>query len=307
VAVYLTGTPHMADAANEVETQLQDSTPNPVNTQVDSPPVAPPGAESAQTPPPPAPPIVVAPTAHDPVILSEAIHEFGISPDSAAAMSPAELNRTVILLAKQRAKFAPTQPATPAAPVPEPDFSLPADLKAKLAEFDPNLVQAIEHAGKAGVDRARRAEEQLAQVRQQQEGQQFAQRIAGEMSKLPGLGAGFVTPGTPEHWKREAVFNQLRVLGQSGVINNSTPPEVAVPMAFKMLFGGSTPTPTLAPTTPATPAAAPTPTARPTNRLNPSVDGGDVRAELAAIIGSKLDQYEDEDAAKESRNGRMRP
>jgi hypothetical protein len=37
------------------------------------------------------------------------------------------------------------------------------------------------------------------------------------------------------------------------------------------------------------------------------VDGGDVRAELAAIIGSKLDQYEDEDAAKESRNGRMRP
>lgn len=249
------------------------------------------------TPTPAAP----APIVHDPIVLAEA-RGLGITAEFAASMSPAELYRTTLLLAKQRAGQG-RSPQAQEAPAPEQDFALPAEMKAKVAEFDPNLVGFVEEASKlaarAGIERAKKAEQQLAQVQQEQATREFGRQVETVFSSIPGLGAGTVRPGSKEHAKREAIKFYLGTLQQGG--QDPGPPEVAIPMANAILFGGdAAPAPAAKPARPSA-----TPTARPTNRLGAREDDNSEDAIVARWDAWKRD--EEKKALNGSTNGDFVP
>jgi hypothetical protein len=246
----------------------------------------------------PAPANVPAPPAHDPWVVRQAV-DLGIPAEEVAGMSGPELSRSVYLLNKQRSALAQqfAQPKPVETPKPaEPDFAFPDALKAKLSEFDPAIVEAVEFAAKAGVDRAKKAEAEVAVARQQIASQNFARQVAAAMEKIPAQ-------------QREVVFQKLCQLEQSGELPPNTPPEIAVPLAHKALlqaFGIQAAAPAASPPPP---PPAPTPTARPTNRFAKpdGKESSDIRKELLELYSGKLQQWDDEDAAAGERNGNMLP
>ena len=100
--------------------------------------------ESVATPVPEVTPAVApqpTPTAHDPWLVHQA-KQLTIPDEMIAGMTPAELNRSVILLTQQQARLAQQNPLSPQVkaepiPAPEPEWDLPVETKSKLAEFDP--------------------------------------------------------------------------------------------------------------------------------------------------------------------------
>lgn len=282
---------------------MATDTPAPESAEPVPAPVAPAPPEPAVDPAPKSTPEPVSP-AHDPWLVHQA-KELSISQDEIAAMTPGELQRSVVLLARQQARIAqelakpkPTEPAPPPA---EPAWELPAEVKSELAEMNPALLKAIELSQKANEERVKKLEGQLGQVRQQSEGQAFGQRVSAEMSKIPALGSGPVREGSPEHAKRAAVLNHLAYLETTGQLNG-VPPEVAIPMAFRTLFGEAAPA---KPTPPGN--LSPTTSARPTNRLREGTEGLSAREALKRLYEEKLQVWDAEEQANSETNGSFRP
>lgn len=246
----------------------------------------------AETPAPPAAP------PHDPYLVAQA-KELGIPETLIAESGPAELQRSVYLLNQQQTKLLRElrqnpQPQAPAAPAPDPDFGLPAEIKQKLAEFDPSIAEAIEFTGKAGFDRARRAEAQLAEVRQHQDRQAFAMQVRSEMDKIPEA-------------RRGLVLSKIVELEQSGSLPPGTPPSVAVPLAHKELlkaFGLDQPAAV------ARPAVAATPTAKPSSRLadqTPDLSALSIREHALQLARAEYERWESERARSHETNGKFVP
>jgi hypothetical protein len=215
-----------------------------------------PAAEPAPQPSP-------AAVSHDPYLVRQAL-DFGIPREEIAATDSATLQRTLYHMTRQAASLARQSPAPAVAvnePEPEPDLGLSPQEMAELQELNPVLVKALRRTA-AEAAKAKKLETELQQFRQQSVGQDLARRVNAELSKY-GQALGVGTPY--EQPRKNAVMNQLALLESQGMIGPNTPPEVAVPMAVNLLFGGVTPAPT---PTPASPQPRPTPTARPTNRIN---------------------------------------
>lgn len=277
-------------------------TPEPVEPNslvaAETPPAPEPTAEQVQQP-------VPAPEQpkHDPWLVHQA-KELNVSEAEINQMSPGELQRSVVLLARQQARIAQElakpKPSEPAPTPPEPEWDLPPELKTQIEEMNPAILAAIKLANKASDDRAKKLEEKLAQAQAQVQGNAFGQRVSAEMSKIPALGSGQIREGSTEHAKRAAVLNHLAYLEQTGQLNG-VPPEVAIPMAYKTLFG-DTPAPAATPANP-----SPTPSARPANRLRAPDEGLSAREALKRIYQEKLDAWDAEEETNSQANGSFRP
>lgn len=242
-------------------------TPTP-GAQPTATPTSTPAVETPVSPPAPAAPV------HDPAMLAEAAGA-GISVEIASQLSPAQLTQLVIASYKTRAatgNVAP-KPEVPA-PVPDPGFVLTPEDAAILDEMNPAFKRVVEKAANAGIDRARKAEAELAKFRQEQSQQAQVVHFQAEVNA-----AMQVVPVA----QRNAVIGILGQMEAAGQLNGISP-AIAVPMAHKQLleaFGvKANPTPA-SPPTPPTPGA--TPSALPTNRLTKGDSPKSVREELLEI------------------------
>lgn len=268
-------------------------TPEPVEPNslvaAETPPAPEPTAEQVQQP-------VPAPEQpkHDPWLVHQA-KELSVSEAEINQMSPGELQRSVVLLARQQARIAQElakpKPSEPAPTPPEPEWDLPPELKTQIEEMNPAILAAIKLANKASDEKVKALQAKLAQTTQQVQGQAFADQIHAEMVKIP-VG------------QREAVYAKVVALEQSGELKPGTPPHVAIPMAHKLLKAafGITESPAPAPGTP-----APTPSARPANRLRAPDEGLSAREALKRIYQEKLDAWDAEEETNSQANGSFRP
>lgn len=268
------------------ETVAADSRLSAASANPDTPQSVTPQPAAVSPPPPPAPP------AHDPWLVRQAV-DLGIPSEDVSGMTPGELQRACYLLNKQRTAIAsqvPQQQQTQQAPAPEPDFTLPAELKAKLGEFDPAIAQAVEFAARSGVDRAKKAEAELVAVKQQISQQAFVQQVNAAMNAVPAA-------------QRDMVMARLAQMERAGELAPGMPPHVAVPLAHKSLLDAFGVQPAAA-SPPPPPAPTPTPTAPPTNRLAGREELQSPRDLLLAAHKRFLDE---QDETRQHRNGAFRP
>lgn len=257
----------MAEPATDTTTITSPAPPQAPTVAPATPPVAPqPSPEATSTPP--------APLPHDPFLVRQA-QELQIPEEFIRDSDPASLQRTVYLMTRERLAAAtrqqPAAPVPPPAPQPEPEFRFEPEIETEIAELTPGLQKAFRMMGK----KAAAADQVQVQVREmtaQQSQREFAQVVQAEIAKLPGMGVGIVQAGTPEALRREAVMAALVHLSNAGAINNNVPPHIAVPLAYKAVFGGAAPA--AAPASPPAPPPppAPTTTARPTHRTSNDLD-----------------------------------
>lgn len=283
---------------------MATETPTPEPTEPVPAVVAPASPEPVVEPAPKTTPEPAA-TAHDPWLVHQA-KELAISEAEIAVMTPAELQRSVVLLARQQARIAQElakpKPAEPTPPPPEPEWDLPAAVKEKLAEVNPEVYEAIKLATKASADETKKLREELAKVQQESQVQAHRTEVLTELSKAVGAGGAPLQQGTAEFWKGEAILNQCRLMIDAGIIPPGTPPKVAIETAKKMLFGEAAPA---KPTPPGNPA--PTPSARPTNRLREGTEGLSARDALKRLYEEKLQAWDAEEQANSETNGSFRP
>lgn len=267
--------PEAAEETPVVE-QVADALPAPQETP----------APAAATPP--------AQPVHNPY-LSRQAQELGVPPDLIAAQTPDQLQQTVYLLTQQRMQLLQgSQQTAQSAPVeqPEADFALSPEMRAELADFDPRILKAIETAGRAGVERAKKAEAQLQEVKKHQAQQAHVQQVRTAMDKIPAA-------------HREAVLAKLAGMERAGLLTPDMTPEMAVPLAHKALleaFGINS-----QPAQPAKPASpSPTPTAKPSNRLG-SQPVLSLRDEILGDYRAKVEAWDAAEEAAASRNGKFVP
>lgn len=243
-------------------------------------------SDIGQTTPEAIQPVAAEPTTHQhsPRLLN-VCRELGIAPDQAATMDDAALRREIqdaqlehqIRAARQpRQTQQQVQQPTPQ-PEPEEGFDLPAELRAKLVDVDPALIEAINHIGKEAV-KGRKTAKELAQLRQQQAQRDLHRQVQEVLDSLPA------TAGSKQARSR-AVWTELDALSQAGEVDANTPVDQAVKLAYQNVYGAVEATTQPAPA--ARPAAKPaTVTARPTNRLSPSLQG-----QLDNLNGNTADDF----------------
>lgn len=260
------------------------------------------------TPPPEEP--TPAPQSHNPYLLRQAV-ELGVSQDEITAYSSDELqqavyHRTRALQAFRQAQTPVVTTNAPVAPVPpdEPDLGLTPEEQAELQELNPVLAKALRANARAAHEAKRAAAEQTENFRRQQTQGELARQVNAAMDAKHAKALGVGT--SAEAARKNAVLVELARIAQQGVITDQTPPEFAVAIAVKNLFGESAPASASPPAL--RPGLAPTPTARPTSRHGGGEEG-DVNTieDLAAIWEKKFREREVEESASKNKNGSFRP
>lgn len=256
--------------------------------------------------PTPAPEPTPAPPVHNPYLLRSA-NELGISPEEVASYSPDELQQAVYHRTRALQAFrqvpATSQP-TPVTPVPEPepDLGLSPQEFQELNELNPVLAKALRANAKAAHEAKQVASRQADEFRRQQHQSNLAQQVNDVMTQKHSKTLGVGTAA--EAARKNAVLVELARIANQGVITDSTPPEFAVAIAVKNLFGESA-----APAPPApAPRPAPTITARPTSRHGGGEEG-DVNTieDLAALWEKKIRESAVSETASKDKNGSFRP
>lgn len=284
-------TPAVTTPVEEAKEPVTES----AEAQVETPAIETPAAET------PVEPVAEQPKvfAHTQRMLALA-GRYQINPHVAAAMSPAELQQEIgerQLEAREQAIEQLVRPKAPATPEPEPEI----DLGINEADFAPEVVTALKGIAKraaAAEKKAQQLETEHKQFREQQTVQSFRAQVDPVFEKL---GLGDAKPGSPAQAKQNAILHYLSTLQASG--QHPGPPEVAIPMANAILFGGSA-QPAPAPAPKATNGKTPTPTARPTSRLGAHDDNNSLDS-----ITQRLQAYMDAQAESMNRdaNGEFVP
>lgn len=220
--------------------------------------------ETVVTPNPAQPVVEAAPTTHTHSDrLLRICEQVGISRDEAANFDDAALRREIqdaqLELNIQQSRR--PQSPQPSAPQPQTPADEEYDLGVNTEELDPTLVKALKKVGKDAA-KAKRLEEEVKQLRQQQQQENLHRQVTASLDRLPA-------PGGSREARDRAIMAELAALESSGQLAGFSV-EQAVQLAHRNLYGAG-------PARPATPAAparpAATPTARPTNRLAPALQG----------------------------------
>lgn len=199
--------------------------------------------------------------------------ELGIDPTKAESMDSAALRQEIAdaqleMQIRQSRRGQPVQQQVQqvaAVPEPEEEFVVPPELRVKLAQSDPAIVELVNLVGKEAV-KSRRTQAELARLRQEQVVRDLEHRVDAVISTLPNNGGSNSS-------RSRAIKAELGALENAGELNGLSV-EQAVHLAHRNLFGGTTSPSSVSPPPPPPPARpAATPTARPTNRMEPALQG----------------------------------
>lgn len=270
--------------------------PDPIETQEPAPV---PAAEAPTPAPQPTP-------THNRYLVQQAV-ELGITPDEIGQSTSDELQQAVYHRSRALAAFrqptAAVGVAAPPVPEPEPDLGMTPEELAELQELNPVVAKALKASAKIAHEAKKKAESEAQNFRAHSAQQELERQIGVEMDTKHSAVLGVGT--SAEISRKRAVLAELSALANMGVINNQTPPQVAVAMAVKNLFDVSAPA--ARPASPP-PAPAPTPTARPTNRFGGGEDG-DINTieDLADLWEKTIREKAVSEKASKNANGSFRP
>jgi hypothetical protein len=209
---------------------------------------------------------------HSPRLLN-VCRELGIDPAQAATMDDAALRREIQdaqLEFQVRTARNPPRPQQQPKPQPqaEPEetFEIPAELQARLTDVDPAVIELAKHIGNQNIARTKKAQQEVQQLRQQQNIRELHQAVDRVLDTLPAV------KGTKQA-RHRSVWAEMDQLAADGVIDHTTPVADAVKLAYANVYGSDEGEPAPKPTTTAAQSKRATPTAKPTNRLEPQLQG----------------------------------